>query len=231
MRFKWCSLAIFVLMSQVLTGCYFVEYYRKVRGENESQVALDLTSDVVGESLGPKAGVRNPDSLSLVWAVNASHPPAAVRPDPDLLARRLLRQFKPESTTLARVIGTVENYRLLLGGAPADFITFPSDGYDATSVLANLKVAEQLCTALVAPYPWTQEGWSTILPFDPANKRENVTWLLQRMSGVASSSLSSASIDKLVAILDSNNSTKVVINDNYIAPCMAVLIDAQSLLL
>jgi hypothetical protein len=147
------------------------------------------------------------------------------------MARRLLRQFKPEGTTLARVIGDVENYRLLLGGAPADFLTFPADGYDATSVLANLKVAEELCTALIAPYSWRHTGWTTILPNVVTDKRGNLGWMLQRMTGVQSSRLSSSAIDSLVTILDNSNTDGVLMNEDYVAPCMAVMIDAQSLFL
>lgn len=222
---------VFILSSQLFSSCYFVDFFRQRRGENERSAIDDDSGEVLGESLGPKAGARNQAALDSVWATSASHAPAAVRPDPDLMARRLLRQFKPESTTLARVTGDVENYRLLLGGAPVDFITFPADGYDATSVLATIKVAEELCEALVSPYSWRHSGWTTILPFPVANKRENLTWLLQRMTGVASSALSSTSIDSLVTLLDKSNSDGFLNEFDYVSPCMAVMVDAQSLLL
>jgi hypothetical protein len=230
-RFNRRFLVCLILSGDLLSGCYFVESFRKKRGESESPVLDEEQGEVLGQSLGAKAGVRNQASLNSLWAVSASHAPAAVRPDPDLLARRMLRQFKPEGTTLARVIGDVENYRELLGGAPTDFITFPADGYDATSVLANLKVAEELCIALVAPYSWRHTGWTTILPNDVSDKRGNLTWMLQRMTGVQSSALSSAALDSLLTILDNNNSDGTLTNNDYVAPCMAVMLDAQSLFL
>ena len=218
-------------MSQIISGCFFVDYFRERRGDGESASVDDDDLDVLGESLGSKAGARNQGALDSVWATASTHAPAAVRPDPDLMARRILRQFKPDGTTLARVTGDVENYRLLLGGAPADFITFPADGYDATSVLANLKVAEELCTALVAPYSWRHSGWTTILPYALASKRENITWLLQRMTGLASSSISTTAVDSLVTILNNSDTDGVLATDDYVAPCMAVMIDAQSMFL
>ena len=208
-----------------------VDYFRQTRGENENTAEDDDDADVLGESLGAKAGTRNQGALDSVWATNASHFPAAVRPDPDLLVRRILRQFKPEGTTLARVIGNVENYRPLLGGAPIDFITFPSEGYDATSLLANLKVAEDICTALVAPSSSLHAGWSTILPYPASSKRENIAWMLQRFTGTSSSSIASSSIDSLVTILDHGNTDSELAYADYVAPCTTVMIDAQSLFL
>jgi hypothetical protein len=220
----------FVLLTFGLPSCYFVDHFRRVRGEGEAANLDNEEGDVLGQSLGPKAGARNQSALDSVWAVSTTHAPAAVRPDPDMMARRILKQFKPEGTTLARVTGDVENYRQLLGGAPADFITFPADGYDATSVLANIKVAEELCTALIAPSSWRHQGWTTILPYDVGNKRTNLTWLLQRFTGIYSTNLSSSSVDRLVTLFDQNNTDGVVTTDDYVAPCMAVMIDAQSLL-
>ena len=218
-------------MTLSLSSCYMVDYFRQRRGENERAMIDDEDGEVLGESLGSKAGARNQAALDSVWATAASHAPAAVRPDPDLMARRLLRQFKPDGTTLARVTGDVENYRLLLGGAPADFITFPADGYDATSLLANITVAEEVCTALVAPFSWRHSGWTTILPYSLDRKSDNVAWLLQRFTGVATSELSQTDITNLVTILDRSNTDGVLANEDYVAPCMTVMIDAQSLFL
>ena len=208
-----------------------MDFFRRKRGQNENSASDDIQGEVLGDTLGAKAGLRNQTLLTALWAVNASHAPAAVRPDPDLLARRMLRQFRTEGTTLARTIGAVENYRSLLGGAPQDFLTFPADGYDATSVLANMKVAEQLCSSLVAPSSWQHPGWNTILPYALSSKRENLTWMLQRMTGVSSTKFTTATIDSLVTILDKNNGDADLGSEDYVAPCMAVMIDAQSLFL
>lgn len=212
-----------------LQSCYFVDFFRRSRDAGES--GEGNSSDVLGDDLGAKAGGRNDAALASVYAVATTKAPAAVRPDPDLLARRLLRQFRSEGTTLARSIGEVENYRQLLGGASIDFATAPATGYDATSVLAAMKVAEEICRALVAPSDWEHPGWQTILPAAVTDVRTNLVFLAQRITGVSSNDLSSAKIDQLETIFDNANTDGQVTADDYVSPCTAVVLDAQAMLM
>ncbi len=186
-------------------------------------------SGVLGDDLGAKAGERNQAALDQIYAVPVVTPPAAVRPDPDLYVRRLLRQFRDEGGTLARVSGDVENYRQLLGGASLDFATATSASYDATSVLALMKVAEEACVALVAPIRWKHPGWSTILPKGVADRRGNLEFLYQRLTGVRVSQIPAQALQRLeLMTIPVDGSLK---EESYVAPCAAIIVDAQSMLL
>lgn len=225
--FRFISL---LLVSLTLSGCYVVNFFNlKGRGG----ATQDSDTEVLGDDLGEKAGGRDDEALASVYSVSAVNYPAAVRPDPDLLARRLLRQFRPEGTTLARVIGEVENFRGLLGGASADFATAPASGYDATSVLTVMKVAEDVCLALVAPNSWQHPGWQTILPSPASDVATNLQFLLQRFTGVASDAIPSTKIDRLKALYDQSVATEADNSalDHYVAPCTAVVLDAQAMLM
>ncbi|MCX6118427.1 MAG: hypothetical protein NT027_12865 [Proteobacteria bacterium] len=209
------------------SSCYMVDYFQKStsKGSGSSTVL-----PVLGEDLGPKAGTRNEAALASVYAVTTTHLPAAVRPDPDLLARRLLRQFRAEGTTLARTIGSVENYRQLLGGASADFSVAPSLGYDATSVLAAIKVAEEVCQGLVAPVSWEHQGWQTILPHAVGDKRSNLQFLVQRLTGISEAKIDHASLDSLEQLLDDSDTNNQIEWTDYVNPCAAIVVDAKAML-
>ena len=56
---------------------------------------------------GDKAGGMDEAALARVRAIATDKPPAAIRPDPDLYVRRLLRQYRDEGPLVAREIGRV----------------------------------------------------------------------------------------------------------------------------
>lgn len=172
--------------------------------------------------------------LASIRAITTTHAPSALRPDPDLFVRRLLLQYRDEGATVARQIGTVEQYRLLLGGATEDFSKMPQDSYDATSLLAVFKVAEEVCRGLVAPNSSEHEGWVTILPYPAEQETENITWLAQRIIAVPSSEISPSTITELQAIMAAE---QPFIAENwwanayakYIPVCATLALDAESM--
>ncbi len=226
------NIGILLILSSLLHGCYFYEFFAKKPDDDAS--FTDDVQDVLGISLGPKAGSLklDQDALNQVYNVTTSIPPAAIRPDPDLFPRLMLRQFRTEGTTLARSIGRIEKLKQLHGGATTDFATAPSETYDATSVLAQFKIAEQLCQALVSPLPWQEIGWSTILPNPAGQVRENLRYLAQRFTGLPLSQISDTQLIALEQIYQSNSQTINIQTgfENYIAPCTALAVDAHSML-
>lgn len=214
-----------------LEGCYLYNFFSQRPGENSD--GADSDQELLGLSLGPKAGSLNldQDALNQVYSVTTSFPPAAIRPDPDLYPRLMLRQFRTEGTTLARTIGRIEQLRQLHGGATTDFSTAPSETYDSTSVLAQFKIAEQLCQSLVSPLPWQETGWSSILPNPPDQIRNNLKYLAQRFTGLPYSRISDTQLNNLEQVYQSNLQTNLVTGyENYIAPCTALSVDAHALL-
>jgi hypothetical protein len=173
-----------------------------------------------------------------VHGTAAAAAPAAIRPDPDLFVRRLLRQYRPEGATIARQIGQVEEFRLLLGGATEDFSKTAQDSYDATSLLAVFKVAEEVCRGLVAPNQWEHEGWVTILPYAASEEQTNINWLAQRLIGMPSTRIDPAVATRLAAIMDAE---EPFITENwwaygndyakYIPVCATLALDAEALYL
>lgn len=221
---------------QLLSGCYIFNFFNKKSSGGGGGAADVYTGTVIGQTLGQKAGGPDEAALSAIRSVPATHAPAALRPDPDLFVRRLLLQYRNEGATVARQIGTVEQYRLLLGGASEDFSKMPQDSYDATSLLAVFKVAEEVCRGLVAPNRWEHEGWSTILPYAAEQESENIAWLAQRIIGVPSAELSAAALTELQAIMDAEEPH---ITDNwwadgqpfakYIPVCATLALDAEAM--
>lgn len=226
------QLVAFVLSVQLFSGCYFVNFFKK-KSSSESSSDVSIGT-VIGQSLGNKAGSADEAALATIRAINTNHAPAVLRPDPDLFVRRLLLQYRDEGATVARQIGTVEQYRQLLGGATEDFSKMPQDAYDATSLLAVFKVAEEVCRGLVAPNPSEHEGWTTILPYGADQESENITWLAQRIVGVPSSEISASTLAELQAIMDAE---KPFISENwwanayakYIPVCATLALDAESM--
>lgn len=206
-----------------LEGCYF--FRKKDTGEQNGATSIS------GQSLGPKAGGINEAALAQVHAISTSHAPAAVRPDPDTVVRRLLLQFREPGATVAREIGRVEQYRLLLGGASEDFVKKPSETYDATSLLAMLKVAEEVCIGLVNPNEEQHPGWSSILPQSPDQVETNLAFLAQRLLGVPSDELTSDLLASLTSILDAAQVDDAYAYSSYVPVCATLLVDAQALLL
>ena len=148
----------FIILGFTLTGCYMVDFMQRSHQDDSSE---GNSAEVLGDDLGARAGARDAGALAAVYAVKPVNLPASVRPDPDLLARRLLRQFRAEGTTLARAIGDVENYRGLLGGASLDFATAPANGvsmslrFDASSLVTSRDCMPLIASGMIS-------GWARI---------------------------------------------------------------------
>ena len=208
-----------------IQSCYFL---RKSYPTDEEETSLG----VVGESLGPKAGGMDAEALALVYAITTDRSPAAIRPDPDTFVRNLLLEYRVQGSVVAREIGRVESYRLLLGGASQDFTITPQETYDATSLLAKLKVAEEICSGLVAPTEQTHSAWQSILPADPQDSETNIRYLAHRLQGVPTSQVTNDTMSNLTAIINTAESTSGgYTHESYIPVCATLLLDARSMLL
>ncbi len=216
--------ACFWLLILQLEGCYF--FRKKSTGTQAQSVAAGA---VIGQSIGSRAGGANEQALQEVYGVNSDIPPAAIRPDPDTVVRNLLLQYREQGATVAREIGRVEQYRLLLGGATEDFSKPPQDTYDATSLLAIYQVAEEVCVGLIAPDS-RHPGWETILPYSAAEVRGNISFLTQRITGQPSEKISNETLSGLEEILDAQRQGSVRLTD-YVPVCAALVVDAEALLL
>jgi hypothetical protein len=226
--------AALVCGAHLLSGCYIINFLRK----DHDGGGGGSTGGVIGQSLGQRAGGLDEAALASVYAATTSHAPAAIRPDPDLYVRRLLRQYRPEGMTIARQIGEVEQFRLLLGGASQDFAKAPQDTYDATSLLAVFRVAQDVCRGLVAPNAVEHEGWDTILPYPPEEEAGNIAWLAQRIIGKPSSTIDASVTEKLAEIMrgeqeaiESDPKTHGSPYAKYIPVCATLTLDAEALYL
>jgi len=222
MALGWIALLAVVVVSQ--SGCR-----RSVKSETNGE---DGSSFVLPP--GGLAGGVNETLLANVRKVTTDKAPAALRPDPDLFVRRLLRQYRSEGPLIARQIGSVENFRLLLGGASEDFRTAPQESYDATSLLAMQKVAEELCRSLVAPTEWEHPGWRTILPRSADATSANLRYLAQRLLGLPSSRIPAdvmTDITKLTDAARADPDDDANEFDIYVPACVALSTDAEALLL
>lgn len=208
-----------------LSGCYF--FRKKNAGSSEEST----TSTVLGQPITDSAGGPDEAALQELYLVTSSYEPAAIRPDPDQFVRKLLLQYRDEGATVAREIGRVEQYRILLGGANEDFSTTPQLTYDATSLLATYKVSEEICRGLVAPDAWNHPGWATILPNGIDQAEANVSWMAQRFLGKPSEDIPSEVVTSLVAITETARSGEEWTYEHYIPACATLLLDAESLLL
>ena len=231
---KYLGKHIFLILtvSSLVQSCYFVEYFDSSDQESEASVATDSTGSVIGRTLGDKAGARDDSAHDAVYAAVSGIPPASIRPDPDMYARRLLLQYRQEGSTVAREIGNIEGFRLLLGGASQDFQKTPQKEFDATSLLASLSVAERICEGLVAPDERQYPGWDTILPSAPSDWESNIKFLAQRFIGKPSTKINDDIITSLKLILDSSLTEGGGYTlGNYIPVCATLALDAEALLL
>lgn len=228
-------LAVFALVSQLLTGCYIFNFFKKSSSDDEGGEGV-FTGAVIGQPLGDRAGGLDEAALAAVYQATTSHAPAALRPDPDLFVRRLLLEYRSEGATVARQIGEVEQFRLLLGGASEDFSKAPQDAYDATSLLAVHKVAEDICRGLVAPNPWEHDGWRSILPHGAGEEEANVAWLAQRIIGKPSDKIGADKLSALLAIMHAEEPFLAPADGGgnayikYVPVCATLALDAESLL-
>lgn len=217
---------ILALVSQTLSACYVFKKRSVSEGTKQASVA-----EVLGASLGEKAGELNENALAEVHAITTTHAPAGVRPDPDTFVRQLLLQYRQQGSVVAREIGRVEQYRMLLGGASNNFAIVPQESYDATSLLAELKVAEEVCEGLVSPDSRQHAGWKSILPAAAVDTGANITFLAQRLIGLPSSNITAEALSQLNAILQTALVNGQITNASYIPVCATLLIDAEALLL
>ncbi len=218
-------LALTLILSFLTSSCYVFRKKTTSGGSKKTNV-----SAVLGASLGPRANGLNESALELVYNVKTNHAPAGVRPDPDMFVRQLLLQYREQGSVVAREIGRVEAFRMLLGGANENFTIVPQETYDATSLLAEFKVAEELCRSLVAPDPGLHPGWASILPAPAEDGDSNVRFLAQRLIGLPSGTLDEATLASLKAILGAAQTGRAQFAD-YIPVCTALIIDAEALLL
>ncbi|HYX39905.1 MAG TPA: hypothetical protein VE954_42965 [Oligoflexus sp.] len=222
----WVRIAILALALPSLSGCYFFKKNSVSDGTKQASSA-----EVLGASLGEKAGELNETALAEVHAISTTHAPAGVRPDPDTFVRQLLLQYREQGAVVAREIGRVEEYRMLLGGASNNFAIVPQETYDATSLLAELKVAEEVCKGLVDPDERQHAGWDSILPGDPSDTNTNIRFLAQRLIGLPSTNITEDALTQLNAILQTALVDGRVTHASYIPVCATLLIDAEALLL
>jgi hypothetical protein len=199
---------------------------KDLSGESASQRAAQFAGPP-----GGKAGNANEAGLQKLRSMGTDKAPASIRPDPDRFVRNLLREYRKEGTLVARQIGQVEQYRLLLGGATEDFQKPAQETYDATSVLAMQKVSESICAALVSPTPWEHPGWKTILPAPAKDRTTNLKFLAQRILGKPSQFIKESLISTLTEMADAAANNETARFENYILPCVALSMDAEALLL
>jgi hypothetical protein len=216
-----------LLIGSLLTSCFAFDATSKKSGSKQGA----SNSSVLGASLGARAANANSAGLDALYAVASTHAPAPVRPDPDIAVRNLLLQYREAGSTVAREIGRVEQYRMLLGGANVTFTVVPQEGYDATSLLAELKVAEEVCESLVNPNGNEHPGWSSILPVAPEDMDTNLKFLAQRILGVPTARIDAASIATLKTIMATAKDDGKITNASYIPACATLILDAEALLL
>jgi hypothetical protein len=229
---------VLALCALMMSGCYVVDFFSDDSAEKSSDGGGAVIGSVIGRSLGGRAGGADEAALSAIRSISTSHPPAAVRPDPDLYLKRMLRQYRPEGEVLARLVGKMQPYRLLLGGASQDFAKAPQESYDATSMLAVAKVAEEACWALVAPYASEHADWQTILPFKSDQETENLAWLAARMLGRPEEVIATENIEELLEIMRLEEPYMAAVagsrNNNfakYVPACTTLALDAEAMFL
>lgn len=222
----WVRIVSLTLLVPSLSSCYVFKKRSVSEGARSASSA-----EVLGESLGDKAGEANEAALAELYAMTSTHPPAGVRPDPDTFVRQLLLQYRDQGSVVAREIGRVEQFRMLLGGASNNFAIVPQETYDATSLLAELKVAEEICVGLVNPNNSQHAGWDSILPADAADTASNISFLAQRLIGLPSGTVPADAITQLNSILQTALVNGRVTNASYVPVCATLLIDAEALLL
>jgi len=213
-------------------SCNFIDTFRKSKTAPAPRTVQDTElGSVIGESLGAKAYGQNDEQRASLYAVSTTHPPAPIRPDADVHFRRLLLQFRNEGSQVARMIGEVEAYRDLLGGASRDFSKKSLEDYDATSLLALIKASELICESLVAPKRDQHGNWTTVLPNDPNQVTENITFLYQRLTGRRNGDLDEATLNSLKSVLSSWSPGGFYDADSYIPVCVAISVDGEALFL
>lgn len=231
--FSFRGLVLLLVCQALLSNCYFVDYFQPTQASKSEESQILAPDAVLGQFLGRKASEVNEAALEAVYAISTSIPPANIRPDPDLYARRLLLQYRPEGTTVARLIGSIEAYRPLLGGASADFSKQPQDEFDATSLLATFSVSQVVCEGLVSPNSWMHGDWQSILPADPNDWNTNIRFLIQRLTARPEAKITDEMVFELKTIMDNERAASDRITNqydysNYVPVCSVLTIDPQA---
>ncbi|MES2746650.1 MAG: hypothetical protein V4655_14550 [Bdellovibrionota bacterium] len=223
---RFYCLSALVVLSLMGTGCSFFE-----KTESKSGGKQGAGSGVLGASLGAPASGEDAEQLTALYGVATTHAPAPVRPDPDLIVRNLLLQYRESGSTVAREIGRVEEFRMLLGGANVTFTVTPQETYDSTSLLAEMKVAGEICRSLINPSSNDHPGWATILPAEPTKLSENLSFLAQRFLGVPTDRIDPVSLETLTTIVNASKKDGAIKLESYIPACVTLVLDAEALLL
>lgn len=221
-----------MILGIILQSCYFVDYFNpNAQEEAQNENARKQAPSVIGNSLGNRAGNAIQSALDAVYQITSKHPPASLRPDPDMYPRRLLLRFRTEGVDVARELGLLEDYRSLLGGASIDFQTPPQTEYDATSYLASLNLAQRICTSLINPNTSNYPTWQSILPHPPEEKDLNIKYLAGKLLGIPGEKVPQEKIDQLKNLLERDEDTNTLVRSSYIPVCTALTLDAEGLLL
>jgi hypothetical protein len=225
--YSWfCSAVAMTISLSFAIGCSLLDTTKAKSGSKQG-----AGSGVLGSSLGALALNEDSEQLKALYDVTTIHAPAAVRPDPDLMVRNLLLQYRESGSTVAREIGRVEEFRMLLGGANVTFTVTPQETYDSTSLLAEMKVAGEICRSLIDPTGQDHPGWATILPNTPSNLDDNLSFLAQRLLGVPTERIDPSSLTTLKTIVQASSVDGEIRRASYIPACTTLILDAEALLL
>jgi hypothetical protein len=217
---------IFTICILLLNSCYFF------REDSVDSGAEKVTpSGVIGGPIASAGGADSADLAQIYSIRGAGRQASSVRPDPDTYIVNLLSQFREQDFTFARVIGRLDAYRSLLGGANEDFTTIPTKTFDATSLLAHMNVAEEVCYAMVYPNEWYHGEWETLLPQPAANASENITYMLKSFVGLRDSDIEAEDISLLSEIFSLAQASDDLSLEHYVPVCTAILLDINFLLL
>ena len=156
---------------------------------------------------------------------------SSVRPDPDTYIINLLSQFRTQDFTFARVIGRLDEYRSLLGGANEDFTVIPTTTYDATSLLAHMNVAQEVCYGLVYPNEWYHGEWETLLPNPVDSTSDNITFMLKSFVGLRDEDIDADDLSLLNEIFSLSQGSDEISFEHYVPVCTAILLDVNYLLI
>lgn len=232
-------LIIFLVLQPLFSACQFFDVFKSKTPPQGQTSGLSLGS-VIGQDLGEKAGGPDEDALDALYLISSSHAPSAVRPDPDTYIRLLLNEYREPGATTARQIAETEAYRPFLGGATEDFQKPAQTNYDSTALLSYFKVAEIICTGLVAPNEWQHTGWSSVLPNQADQVEQNIEFLAQRFLGIPSNKIDAEYLTQLADIYQASRQAQAeegeieeseleYSNAHYIPVCTALALHAEAL--
>ena len=217
---------IFTICILLMNSCYFFREDSVDSGEEKI-----APSGVIGGPIATAGGSDSGDLAQIYSIRGEGRLASSVRPDPDTYIVNLLSQFREKDFTFARVIGRLDAYRSLLGGANEDFTVIPTKTYDATSLLAHMNVAEEVCYAMVYPNEWYHGDWETLLPNPAVNSSENISYMIKSFAGVREVDIEAEDISILSEILSLAQASDELTYEHYVPVCTAILLDVNYLLL